>query len=311
MSHVIELKSLTKQYDHVRAVDALTLDIREGEVFGLLGPNGAGKTTTILMMLGLVEPTDGEARILGINATREPLRVKQVVGYLPDDVGFYDDLTGLENLVLTARLNGQSDPEAEASARALLARVGLKDAADKKVGAYSRGMRQRLGLADTLIKRPKIIILDEPTLGIDPEGVREFLALIRTLSKEEGLTVLLSSHHLHQVQAVCDRVGIFVGGKLIAVGTVEELSATLFTEERFSVELAAEPLTDELIDRLRAVPGVAAVERTMDGVLIRASADVAAEVARTVVEAGSALTRLSRRAFGLDDIYHRYFEGRD
>ncbi|KWX08048.1 ABC transporter ATP-binding protein [Hydrogenibacillus schlegelii] len=315
VSAIIELRGLTKQYDTVRAVDNLTLTVYEGEVFGLLGPNGAGKTTTILMMLGLVEPTDGTARILGIDATREPLKVKQVVGYLPDDVGFYDDLTGLENLVLTARLNGQNDRDAEAAARALLRRVGLEAAADKKVGAYSRGMRQRLGLADTLIKKPKVIILDEPTLGIDPEGVREFLQLIRTLSKEEGLTVLLSSHHLHQVQAICDRVGIFVDGRLIAVGTVEELSAQIFADDRFSVEVAARPLDDRLVEALQRLPGVTRVDvrRETDGggeAVVRATRDVAADAARAVVAAGAELRKLTRRAYGLDDIYHRYFEGR-
>ena len=209
---IIELTELTKVYDRYTAVDHLTLTIRRGEIFGLLGPNGAGKSTTILMMLGLTEPTSGTVRVCGLNSTRQPLDVKKRVGYLPDDVGFYEDLTGFENLVYTASLNGLSRQEGEVRASALLKLVGLEDAADKKAGKYSRGMRQRLGLADVLVKHPELIILDEPTLGIDPEGVRDFLNLIKRLNEEEELTVLDLSHHLHQVQEICDRVGLLSKG---------------------------------------------------------------------------------------------------
>ncbi len=214
---IIELTDLTKKYEQLTAVDHLNLSVYKGEIFGLLGPNGAGKSTTILMMLGLTEPASGMAKVCGINSTTSPVEVKKKVGYLPDNVGFYDDMTGLENLVYVARLNSQSPKAAKQKAMQLLERVGLADAADKKTGKYSRGMIQRLGLADVLIKNPEIIVLDEPTLGIDPKGVKEFLELIVQLRHEEGLTVLLSSHHLHQVQQVCDRVGLFVSGKLIAV----------------------------------------------------------------------------------------------
>ena len=193
---VIVLTDLTKQYGNFTAVDHIRLNIRKGEIFGLLGPNGAGKSTTILMMLGLTEPTSGTVEICGINSTTHPIEVKRKIGYLPEDVGFYDDMTGPENLIYTARLNGISDKEAKTKAMELMKRVGLEDQLAKKTGKYSRGMRQRLGLADVLIKNPEIIILDEPTSGIDPAGVQEFIELIRWLSKEEGLTVLFSSHHL-------------------------------------------------------------------------------------------------------------------
>ena len=207
---VIVLTDLTKQYGNFTAVDHIRLNIRKGEIFGLLGPNGAGKSTTILMMLGLTEPTSGTVEICGINSTTHPIEVKRRIGYLPEDVGFYDDMTGPENLIYTARLNGIPDKEAKTKAMELMKRVGLEEQLTKKTGKYSRGMRQRLGLADVLIKNPEIIILDEPTSGIDPAGVQEFIELIRWLSKEEGLTVLFSSHHLDQVQKVCDRVGLFI-----------------------------------------------------------------------------------------------------
>ena len=196
MGEIIKIQGLTKRYGEVVAVDDLTLSIRQGEVFGLLGPNGAGKTTTTLMLLGLTEPTAGSASISGYNCTREPIRVKGIVGYLPDNVGFYPEMTGRENLRFTGRLNGLSKEDCEERINMLLERVGMTYAADRKAGTYSRGMRQRLGIADVLMKDPQVIIMDEPTLGIDPEGMRELIALIRELSVKDGRTILISSHQL-------------------------------------------------------------------------------------------------------------------
>ena len=173
-NNIIELTDLTKKYRSFTAVNNLSLTIRKGEIFGLLGPNGAGKSTTILMMLGLTEPTSGSVRVCGMDPVTRPIEVKRKVGYLPEDVGFYYHRTGLENLVFTARLNQLTEKEANRKARELIDRVGLQDALTKITGKYSRGMLQRLGLADVLIKNPEVIILDEPTLGIDPKGVREF-----------------------------------------------------------------------------------------------------------------------------------------
>jgi ABC-2 type transport system ATP-binding protein len=234
---IIELVDLTKKYRSFTAVDHINLTVRKGEIFGLLGPNGAGKSTTILMMLGLTEPTAGSAKVCGIDPTRHPIGVKQRVGYLPEDVGFYDDRSGLENLVYTGMLNGIPEVEAKTKALDLLKRVGLDEEAwTKKAGKYSRGMRQRLGLADVLIKNPEVIILDEPTSGIDPQGVRAFLELIVELRNEQGLTVLFSSHNLHQVQQVCDRIGIFVEGKIVAQGDLCTLSKQLFGHGEHGLE---------------------------------------------------------------------------
>lgn len=214
---VIELIGLTKKYGQSAVVDNLNLEIHKGEVFGFLGPNGAGKSTTILMMLGLTEPTSGIVKVGGINATQHPIEVKRRVGYLPEDVGFYEQMTGVENLCYTAQLNGIPKTKALEKATNLMEKVGLTGQLKKKTGKYSKGMRQRLGLADVLIKEPEIIILDEPTSGIDPAGINEFIDLIRHLSKEKGLTVLFSSHHLNQVQQVCDRVSLFNKGKILAI----------------------------------------------------------------------------------------------
>ncbi|MCJ8012378.1 ABC transporter ATP-binding protein [Paenibacillus sp. KQZ6P-2] len=320
---VIDIQQLSKSYSGHQAVDSLSLQIRRGEIFGLLGPNGAGKSTTILMLLGLTEPDSGNIDVLGMNPTREPIKVKRRVGYLPDDIGFYEDWTGLENLKLTARLNGISNKEAHERAIRLLAEVGLKDAADKKAGAYSRGMRQRLGLADVLIKQPEIIILDEPTLGIDPKGIDELLALISNLSREQGLTVLLSSHQLHQVQQICDRVGLFVSGKLLAEGNLPTLSRLLLTDTPIVITAEMDHVDDDLLNRLAGIEHVNNIQivngdneafRPSEGHIllqIGCSEDCSSAIAKTFVELGASLFSLQRKQYGLDEIYRRYFAGGD
>jgi ABC-2 type transport system ATP-binding protein len=255
---------LTKRYGDLVAVDALDLELRRGEIFGLLGQNGAGKTTTILMLLGLTEPTSGSARVMGLDPARDALAVKRQVGYLPDSVGFYGDLTGRQNLRYTARLNGLDRDETESRIAEALEQVSLSDRADGRADTYSRGMLQRLGIADALIKDPEILILDEPTAAIDPIGVVEILQLLRNLVHERGVTVLLSSHLLTQVQSVCDRVGIFAAGRLIGLGTVPELAAQFGSdigqvEVTFEGEQAA-GATDRIGPILAAIPQVEKVE---------------------------------------------------
>lgn len=247
---IIRTSELVKQYGDVTAVNHLNLEIHKGEVFGLLGPNGAGKTTTTLMLLGLTDPTSGTAEINGLDCTRDALAVKKIVGYLPDNVGFYPDMSGRENLIFSGMMNGLTRKEAEERAVGLLERVGMTYAADRKTGTYSRGMRQRLGIADVLMKDPEIIIMDEPTLGIDPSGMRELTALIRELSVKDGRTILISSHELYQIQEISDRVGIFVKGRMIACGRIDELGQQLQNEGLYMVDFRAEktangPMTTE------------------------------------------------------------------
>ena len=308
---IIQLDGLTKLYGSVKAVDDLHLEIGKGEVFGLLGPNGAGKTTTILMMLGLAEPSAGTAFVCGVNATSHPIDVKRKVGYMPDSVGFYDNMTALENLMYISRLNGIPEGETEMRARETMELVGLADEMDKKAGAYSRGMKQRLGLADVLIREPEVIILDEPTLGIDPSGVKEFLSFIRRLSREQGLTVLLSSHHLHQVQQVCDRVGIFVEGKLLVEGNIETLSRNLFGEELFTVVVTVkeslppswEPLKE--LQQYSAIQNISVSEKTVE---FSCKQDLTPDIVRFFVQKDLNVMGVQKKEFGLDEIYQRYFE---
>ncbi|MCR5716700.1 MAG: ABC transporter ATP-binding protein, partial [Lachnospiraceae bacterium] len=286
----------------------LNLEIHRGEVFGLLGPNGAGKTTTTLMLQGLTEPTDGKAYIKGIDCTRDALKVKRIVGYLPDNVGFYSDMTGRENLYFTGRLNGLAENEIKARAQHLLERVGMSEAADRKAGTYSRGMKQRLGIADALMKDPEIIIMDEPTLGIDPQGMKELLQLIRDLSEKDGRTILISSHQLYQVQQVCDRVGLFVGGKLIAAGTIEELGRQMESAGKYSLELSAEPDDGVLEPMLKKIPGVEQVEKEGDLYIIRSGMDLRRQVVMQLAANGFTILQLRQKGGDLDEIYSRYFE---
>ncbi len=222
--NIIETEGLTKKYGHQTAVNHLTLQIQEGEVFGFLGPNGAGKTTTLLMFLGLTEPTSGKVRVMEFDPTREPFHVKEKVGYLPENVGFYDDMDARQNLRYIARLNRIPDKVSAKRIDELLEVVGLIEEAKKKVGTYSKGMRQRLGIAEVLVKEPKLIFLDEPTIGLDPDGTNRMLDLIHSLSREKNMTMFLSSHLLDQVQRICDRVGIMIKGGLVALGPIEELA---------------------------------------------------------------------------------------
>ena len=314
---VITATGLTKRYGQFTAVDGLDLSIVRGEIFGLLGPNGAGKTTTILMLLGLTEPTSGTVRVAGYDPVRDPLSVKSIVGYLPDNVGFYPNMTGRQNLRYTASLNRVPRKEAEERIDVLLEQVGLSDAAEKRAGKYSRGMRQRLAVADALVKRPTVLILDEPTIGIDPEGVRDLLAMLARLKDEEGMTILLSSHLLYQVQEICDRVGIFVGGHLIAAGPVPDLERQLAQDADLEFEVSAvardggrvEVSALERLGRtLEAVDGVREVRVDQRGsVTVRASRDIQVEAARAVVDQGLLPLRLAQRGLSLDDIYDRYF----
>jgi ABC-2 type transport system ATP-binding protein len=309
-------RRLTKKYGDLVAVNQLDLEVRRGEIFGLLGQNGAGKTTTILMLLGLTEPTEGEARVVGLDPARSPREVKRRVGYLPDAVGFYDDMSGRANLRYTASLNGLSGRDAERAIDAVLDQVRLTRRGNDKVRTYSRGMRQRLGIADALVKDPDILILDEPTTAIDPIGVQEILELLQTLSRDQGLTILLSSHLLSQVQSVCDRVGIFAAGRLIGQGTVQELAARFIQDEAtIEVEFHEDGDDAELAQRvegaLAALPNVTGVTRServgrpwhVTVTPAAAEAEVREQIPAAAVAAGLRLIGLSAHVPSLDDIY--------
>lgn len=304
---IVQTVALVKKYGTFTAVDNLSLQVREGEIFGLLGPNGAGKTTTILMLLGLTEPTSGTAQVCGYNSTREPLKVKRLVGYLPENVGFYEDLTARQNLRYTARLNGLSDKESNKKIDEVLNLVGLSDAADKNAGQFSRGMRQRLGIADVLIKSPSLVILDEPTLGIDPDGVNQLLDLIVRMSREQNITVMLSSHQLEQVQRICDRIGIFVKGRMVVEGRIDELGTRALAGQDLVTEVQVAKMDGEFIDSLDRVEGVTTVERRGELALVHSNRDVRQEISALAAKLGFPLLHLRLRGYGVEEIYFKYF----
>lgn len=301
---------LTKRYGDTVAVNRLDLTVDAGEIFGLLGPNGAGKTTTILMLLGLSEPSEGQVRVVGLDPTRNALEVKRRVGYVPDSVGFYGHLSGRHNLEYTAALNGLDKATATERIDGLLDEVGLADRADDPVRVYSRGMRQRLGIADALVKNPDVLILDEPTVGLDPRGVDHVLTLVRRLAAERGVAILLSSHLLGQVQAICHRIGIFVKGRMVASGTVDDLAAQHGGRLIIEVGVASDA---DLAAELEGIPDVVQVERDGDRWLVGAQRDVRREIADRLSDAGLTIVHLHRRTEELGAIYRRYFtkEGSD
>jgi ABC-2 type transport system ATP-binding protein len=312
----IRTRGLTKHYGELVAVDHLDLEVHAGEIFGLLGQNGAGKTTTILMLLGLTEPTSGKARVVGLDPARRPLDVKRRVGYMPDSVGFYGDLTGRQNLRYTARLNRIPDGEAAITIDEVLEQVGLTSRADDPTDTYSRGMLQRLGIADALVKDPDVLILDEPTTAIDPLGVVEILDLLRGLVHDRGMAVLLSSHLLNQVQSVCDRIGIFSGGRLIGQGTMTEL-ATRYGDNTAHIEVAFDVPDHEAAERtaalIRGLPNVTAVAPgvrptdpwTIGVIPPAAETDVRRAILATSAQHDLHLISLRQLAPTLEEIYTR------
>lgn len=303
---VVETQDLTKRYDGVTVVDRLNFHIAENEVFGLLGPNGAGKTTTILMLLGLTEPASGSARVYGFDSTREPLKVKRLAGYLPEKVGFYDNLTARENLKFIARLNNISDTESHPLIEQLLQAVGIADMADVAVAKFSRGMKQRLGIADVLVKKPKVAFLDEPTAGLDPEGINQILDLIANLP-QTGTTVALSSHRLYEVQRVCHSIGILSKGKMVVEGSLDALGREALAEGRYRIEVETTEPNPQLIGVINQINGVRKVEAKGNVLQISTDSDLRAEIAKAVVQSNAPLIQVKIQEFSLDEIYMRYF----
>ena len=307
MSAVVATQSLTKRYHEVLAVNALNLTVEEGEIFGFLGPNGAGKTTTILMLLGLTEPTSGQVSVCGFNPTLQPLEVKRRVGYLPENPGFYEDISAKENLLYMARLNRIPEDEARRRTTEVLDQVGLSEDGRRLVREYSRGMKQRLGIAEVLIKNPLAIILDEPTLGIDPDGAIRILEMIKILNRERGLTVMLSSHQLQQVQQICSRVGIIVKGRLIVQGHMDELGRAILKERQWNFLLEVGGDANALENDLRSIHGIDELEKRDHGLFLRCTRDVRPDVLSLLAHKNLPLLQLRSEDPTLEEIYLKYF----
>ena len=308
MTAAIEAIDLTKRYGEFTAVDCLNLRIDEGEIFGFLGPNGAGKTTTIMMFLGLTFPSSGIANVYGYDCARNPLEVKRVTGYLPETLGFYGELSARENLLYTASLNGIGRREALRRLDEALGYVGLADRATQPVKQYSRGMRQRLGIADVLIKRPKVVLLDEPIQGIDSATVEDVLNLITGMSRDQGITVLVSSHQLHYIQRICDRVGIMSQSQMVVQGTIGELAQQSHQGEGIVIEMGFERVSDDLQAALKAIPGVDSVSVRGNLVTVECQPEARTQIANVAIRHGDSLHTLQSGDSVLENIYLRYFQ---
>ena len=296
---MIETVSLTKEYGERRAVDELSLRVEEGEIFGFLGPNGAGKTTTIRMLTGLLSPTGGKATVAGVDAASRPQAVKRIVGVLPESQGYYGWMTGREYLEYFGSLYKIS--QARSRAEELLAAVGLMARARTPVGSYSRGMRQRLGIARAMVHSPRVLFLDEPSLGLDPRGQREINELIKTLNKEEGVTIFLSSHLLSEVEGLCSRFAILRDGRLVAEGDRFELEGRLGKSRRLRLEVS-DPL--RALDLASHVHGIGEARREGNALIVNPEGeDSTPTLIRVLVEGGVNLYGVQRLAPSLEEIF--------
>jgi ABC-2 type transport system ATP-binding protein len=302
-SLTIKTKKLTKKYGEFKAVSDLNLSISKGEIFGLLGPNGSGKTTIILMLLGLTEPTSGELQVLGYDPIRQPFEVKRLVGYLPERLGFYENLTAKQNLTYFARLNRIEESIIREKVSESINQVGLIKQEEAKVNTFSRGMKQRLGIANVLVKDPQLIILDEPTQGIDPKGIQEILHLFSNINKEKEATILLSSHLIHQVQQICDNIGIMSQGKMRVRGS---LSLSEFDiDQDWIIEFTLNNISPELVKDLENLPQIRSLENEGSLFTAHCGNDIRAQIAKTVIENGGSLTSLNLQERSLINIYTR------
>ncbi len=304
---MVEASKLTKVYSGNTVVNDLNLQIEEGQLFGFLGPNGAGKTTTILMLLGLTEPTSGVARIGGFSSTHESLKVKRITGYVPEKVGFYEDLTATYNLVYTANLNGIWDKQADKVVAEAIEVVGLKDKANSPVSSFSKGMKQRLAIADVLVKKPKVAFLDEPTSGIDPAGIAQMLDLISHVAKENNMTIIMSSHQLNQVERICSHVGIMSKGRLIKQGSLAQLGK-MAGGGKVIIEIQLAEINQDIIDGIKSVVGVLNIERSGDNLNVTCTSDLRRQISRAIQDKNGLVLQMRQQNYALEDIYLKYFK---
>lgn len=294
----IELQGVTKRFGDVTALNNLDLTVKSGEIYGFLGPNGAGKSTTINVLLDFVRPTNGSARVLGHDARTESTEIRQRVGVLPDGYQVYDRLTGRQHLQFAIDSKDVSDDPEE-----LLTRVGIADAADRKAGGYSKGMAQRLVLGMALVGEPDLLILDEPSTGLDPAGAREMREIINE-ERDRGATVFFSSHILGQVDSVCDRVGILREGELVAEDTISGLRDAIGTQSSLVVHVDQTP--GDIKQRLRALEGVSGVMIDDTTITVESNDGSKSAVLSTIEESGATVEDFATEDASLEDLFMAY-----
>ncbi|MBS7609574.1 ABC transporter ATP-binding protein [Candidatus Bathyarchaeota archaeon] len=310
MDFVIETKELTKVYKSegkdVLAVDHLNLNVEGGSILGLLGPNGAGKTTFIMMLTGLTLPTSGTAKVLGYDIIKESREIRKKVGLLPEGFGFYDHLTAPQNLDYIAALNDIPKAERVKRIDEALSLVGLQDVKDRKVGGFSRGMKQRLGIAQALLKNPELLIFDEPTVGLDPEGSRAFKDLVLRLNKD-GKTVILSTHLLFEVGPLCHSIVVMNRGKAVVQGRVRELMEKLMAEEGYRIRIEGKGNLGTFADALRGLKEVKEIKLEDRGILLKAISDISLQIGRMASNYGVEVSTLRVEEPTLEDLFMKYY----
>jgi ABC-2 type transport system ATP-binding protein len=304
---IIQTQELTKYYGEVKAVDHLNLTVKEGEIYGFLGPNGAGKTTTLLMLMGLTVPTSGTATVGGHDIIKDSREVRRIAGLLPEGVGYYEDLTAKQNLKYIGQLNDLPTSEIEKRSTDFLEVVGLTKWENTKVEKFSRGMKQRLGIAEVLIKKPKIAFFDEPTIGLDPQGTKEIRDVLIGLNKEQRLTVLLSSHLLYEVQQTCQKVGIIREGRLVAADTIENLSNRLSRKEKM-IEFELSEITPDLIREIKNIKGVMSVDQENLKLYVHMENDSSKEISETIMKHGATILLMKPKEYNLEEIFLEYYK---
>ncbi len=300
---MIETFNLTKKYDQKAVVNNLNLKVDAGEIFGFLGPNGAGKTTTMKMLLGLIQPTSGTGKVAGFDIVKQVLDVRRSCGVLPDPAGFYDNLTARQNLKFYGSLYNIDGKNLDEKVKATLELVGLTDAKEKKIGKFSKGMRQRFGVAQAIVHDPPVLMFDEPTAGIDPQGAEDFRALMREM-KAKGKTVFLTSHVMPEVEAICDRIGIIINGEMKICGNVNELVDQYSRRQGYQLKLRVKDIDEGAVrNSLKSIANIYSIVRNDGFFLVNAKEDVSEDVSRSIIREKGVITELESYRPSLNEIF--------
>ncbi|OPY30557.1 MAG: Trehalose/maltose import ATP-binding protein MalK [Methanocella sp. PtaU1.Bin125] len=300
---LIETSGLTKKYDDKAVVNNLDLKVNASEIFGFLGPNGAGKTTTMKMLLGLVQPTSGTGKVAGFDIIKQVLDVRRSCGVLPDPAGFYDNLNARQNLHFYGSLYDLGGKDLDARVDATLDLVGLKDAKDKKIGKFSKGMRQRFGVAQAIVHDPQVLMFDEPTAGIDPQGAEDFRTLMREM-KAKGKTIFMTSHVMPEVEAICDRIGIIVNGEMKICGNVDELVSQYSKRQGYQLKLRVKDIDEPVVrSSLKSIESIHSIARNDGFFVINAGEDVSEDVSRSIIREKGIITELESYRPSLNEIF--------
>jgi ABC-2 type transport system ATP-binding protein len=310
-NYVVQTEELTKKYGDFTAVNQLDMEVKQGEIFGFLGPNGAGKTTTVLMLMGLSVPTSGTAKVGGFDIVEQSKDVRTVASILPEYSSLYGDLTAFDNLDYVGQLNDMPKEERENRIHEVLEIVGMTDWLDAKYESFSRGMKQRVGLASTMMKNPKVVFLDEPTLGLDPVGMREIRELILDLKNKQGLTIVMTSHILSEIQLTCDRIGIINRGKLVLKETMENMNHIMTGADDRRVDFKLTEVTPELVKDIEAIQGVKEVKQENGRLYVYGPDETDIQVSRTIVNHGSTILMMKPREYTLEEIFMKYYQKED